>query len=89
MPGERLDAGAVNTPVVPVAVTFVTPLPLMRGLEFVAVTEKTMPRSVIAAPPSLVTLPPSVAVVAVMLALVAAVTVGACVGVVKEDAGVV
>ena len=69
-------AGTVNTPVVPLPVTLVTPLPLISGSAFVVVTLYTTPRSVMVAPPSLVTLPPSVAAVPVMLALVGVVTVG-------------
>jgi hypothetical protein len=62
---------------VPVAVTFVTPVPPINGLLFVAVTEYTTPRSVIAAPLSLVTFPLRVAPVAVIEVAVGAVTVGA------------
>ena len=49
---------------VPLAATFVTPLPPMLGFAFALVRANTMPRSVIAAPLSAVMLPPSVAVVA-------------------------
>ena len=56
----------VKTPVVPVAVVLVTPVPPICGLALAEVREKTTPRAVIAAPPSLVALPPKVAEVEVM-----------------------
>ncbi len=71
----------VNTPVVPVAVIFVTPLPLSWGLLFTLVLDTRMPRSVITAYPSTVTLPPSVAEFAVTLVAVGEVTEGAVIGV--------
>jgi hypothetical protein len=37
--GQAGDWAAVKTPVLPVAMTFVTPVPLMSGLLFVAVAE--------------------------------------------------
>ena len=66
----------VNTPVVPLPVTFVTPVPLSCGLLLVAVTAYTTPVAEMGVLPSLVTLPPSVAVVLVTEALVGVVTVG-------------
>jgi len=77
VPGVKLTALTVNTPVVPDVLRFVTPVPPICGLALVEVMEKTTPRAVMAAPPSLVTLPPSVADVEVMLVTVGVVTVGA------------
>ena len=60
----------VNTPVVPVPVILVTPVPLIAGLALSEVLETTTPRSVIVVLLSEVTSPPRTAEAAVIEALV-------------------
>ena len=77
IPPVRPVTCLVKTPVPAVsAITLVTPVPPIVGLELALVRENTTPRSVTLAPPSAVTFPPRVARVDQTAELVCEVTVG-------------